>query len=526
VGTLTPESDMLADRSHDDVLDDRFVVRELRDRDGLGELYLAYDQASGDRVALKVFRPATMSPERFAREAAILEGLQHPGIVRHLAHGTTPGGAPYLATQWVEGEDLAERMGRERLTLTEVVALGIALARALGAAHAAGVMHRDLKPRSVMLHGFRVGGARLIDFGPGGSDAAARGLARPGAGLAARGYTAPERVLRDPLRIGPRADLFSLGCVLYEALADAAPFEAHDPEEVFRRILFFDPRPLAECVQGLPVGLATLVEQLLEKDPDERPLDGAAVARALETIPVATRRDGVRMSVLRGAAAGMVRVSGEPVVDIGRHPSATLALPDASAARFHCELVRDDNGRLVVRDLGSHGGLAVDGERVASAELRDGAVLAIGRSLVRVERASNADCGPTELERALSGDTNVLLEGEGEPRAFAERLHAGGARRRGPYAAVYGSAFRARDLAHLSGGTLLLMEPETLSNDAQHDLADFAETRLAPTSRGRVHADVRLIAHGAVDLRVAVNGRRFLSDLFKALAGARLRLPV
>jgi predicted component of type VI protein secretion system len=221
----------------------------------------------------------------------------------------------------------------------------------------------------------------------------------------------------------------------------------------------------------------------------------------------------------------MVRVSGEPVLDIGRHPSATLALPDASAARFHCEVVREGRGRLVVRDLGSHGGLAVDGERVTRCELRDGAVLAIGQCLVRVERASNADCGPTELERALSGDTNVLLEGVGDPRAFAERLHASGARRRGPYAAVYGSAFRARDLAPLSGGTLLLMEPETLSNDAQHDLADFAETRLAPTSRGRVHADVRLVAHSTVDLRVAVNGRRFLSDLFKALAGARLRLP-
>jgi hypothetical protein len=516
---------MLADPSSDDVLDDRFVVRELRHRDSLGELYVAYDQASGDRVALKVLRPATASPERFAREAGILVGLEHPGIVRHLAHGTTRSGAPYLVMEWLEGEDLAERMRRQRLTVAEVVALGIALARALGVAHAAGLTHRDLKPRCVMLQGFRAAGARLLDFGLGRSDVAMRGLARTGAAVETRGYAAPEQVLQDHLRVGPRADLFSLGCVLYEALADGAPFEAHDPEEVVRRLLFVDPRPLAACVPGLPAGLAALVEHLLAKDPDDRPHDGDAVASALEAVPVTTRRDGVRMSVLRGAAAGMVRISGEPVVDIGRHPSATLALPDASAARFHCELVRDARGALMVHDLGSPGGLEVDGERVVRAELRDGAVLAIGRCLVRVERASNADCGPTELERALSSDTNVLLEGTAEPRAFAERLHESGVRRRGPYATVYGSAFRARDLAHLSGGTLLLLEPETLTNDAQHELADFAETRLAPTSRGRTHADVRLVAHSAVDLRVAVNGRRFLSDLFKALAGARLRLP-
>jgi DNA-binding NtrC family response regulator len=120
---------------------------------------------------------------------------------------------------------------------------------------------------------------------------------------------------------------------------------------------------------------------------------------------------------------------------------------------------------------------------------------------------------------------NVLLEGPGDPRAYAERLHGSGGRRRGPYAAVYGSAFRVRDLAHLTGGTLLLLEPESLTNDAQHDLADFAETRLVPTSRGRAHADVRLVAHSAIDLRVAVNGRRFLSDLFHALAGVRVPSP-
>jgi serine/threonine protein kinase len=519
---------MLAERSLDYVVDGRFVVRELRHRGTRSELYVAYDQTSGERVALKVVRAGGTSPERFAREAQTLTRLWHPGITRHLAHGTTSGGAPYVVMEWLEGEDLAERLRRERLGVAEVVTLGIALARALDAAHTQGLVHRDLKPGNVLLEGFRPASAKLLDFGLGWTHGAVRELARPRASLAARGYVAPEQILGDPLHVGPRADLFSLGCILYEALTDRPAFEVQaqaqpqDHEEVLRRILFVDPEPLAARAPGLPAGLASLVEWLLSKDPENRPLGAAAVASALEAVPVSTRRDGVRLSVLRGTDFGTVRVLGEARMDLGRHPSATLPLRDAAIARFHCEIARSEDGVLVAADLGSAHGLEVDGERVTRAELHDGAVLTIGHALVRVERVPNADCGPTGLELARSGDMNVLLEGPGDPRVFAERLHGSGGRRRGPYAAVYGSALRIRDLAHLSGGTLLLLEPETLTPEGQHELADFAETRMVPTSRGRAHADVRLVAHPAIDLRLAVNGRRFLPDLFQALAGIRV----
>jgi hypothetical protein len=220
----------------------------------------------------------------------------------------------------------------------------------------------------------------------------------------------------------------------------------------------------------------------------------------------------------------MVRVVGEARVDIGRHPSARLVLRDGAVSRFHCELAREARGGLVVRDLGSATGLEVDGTRMPCGEVRDGAVLGVGKSLVRVERVDNVDCGPTGLELARSGDMNVMLEGEGDPRGLAERLHASGRRRKGSYAAVYGSALRIADLAHLSGGTLLLLEAETLTPEAQRALADFAETRMVPTSRGRAHADVRLVASSAKDLRAAVNGRRFLGELFEGLAGVRVVL--
>lgn len=514
---------MPVERTVDGLLDGRFVVRELRRRGSHGERYLAYDQANGERVALEVLRSGITSPERFAREAASLVGLRHVGIVRHLAYGFTGRGEPYVVTEWLEGEDLAERLRRERLTVSEVVTLGLTLSRALAAAHARGMVHRDVRPGNVLLQGFRAAGACLTDFGPGRIRSAVRDLAGPGATPSVRGYVAPEQVLGDHLRVGPHADLFSLGCVLYEALAHA-PFEASDPGEVLRRILFVDPLPLAAFAPGLPAGLAPLVEQLLAKDPDERPAGARAVARALEAIPVTARRGGVRLSVVRGVDIGTARVIAEPRVDIGRHPSARLVLRDGAASRFHCELARDARGGLVARDLGSATGLEVDGRQVLRAEVRDGGVLGVGKSLVRVACVDDVDGGPSSLELARAGDMNVLLEGEGDPRAMAERLHGGGKRRREPYAAVYGSALRIADLAHLSGGTLLLLEAETLTHEAQRALADFAQTRMVPTSRGRAHADVRLVACSGRDLRAAVNGRRFLGELFEALAGVRVSL--
>jgi serine/threonine protein kinase len=514
---------MLARSMIDGVLDGRFIVRETLRRDATAEAYLAYDQESGERVVLKVVSQAAASPALFATEAAILTRLWHPAVVRHVAHGTTAAGAPYLVTEWMEGEDLGERMRREKLAVGDVVTLGAAIASGLAAAHTEGIVHRDLQPRSVMLDRFQVGSARLQDFGLGQAPAG-RTRGRAAAAVATRGYTAPEQLVGDQLRVGPQADVFSLGCILYEALGAGAPFEADDPEELVRKILFVDPPPLAPRVPGLPKGLAHLIESMLAKDPDDRPSGAAAVARALAAIPVTSRRDGLRLSIVRGPDAGLVLECGEPRVDIGRHPSCTLVLREGAVSKFHCDLSRSEQGTIVVRDLYSKNGVDIDGVRTLYAEVRDGAQLGIGHCTIRVECLDNGDFGPPARERALSGDTNVMLEGEGDHRGFAERLHARGARRNGPFASVYGSALRIADLASLSGGTLLLLEPETLSAHAQRALVSFAETRTVPTSRGRAAADVRVVTHSAVDLRLAVNGRQMMSDLFHVLAGVRVVL--
>jgi hypothetical protein len=487
----------------------------------MGELYEAWDDARGERVALKLLRAGSTAHERFEREGALLATLDHPGIVRHIAHGVTPLGQRYLAMEWLEGEDLAERLQRERLTIGETVALGAALGRALGAAHARGVVHRDIKPRNIFLPGFRPARAKLIDFGLARSNDPVREVTRTGVALGTRGYMAPEQVAGDPRSVGPRADLFSLGCVLYECALGVAPFEADDSSEVLRRILFEDP-PLLSGRPGLPPELAALIAMALEKNPEDRPADAGAFVEALEAIVLAPSADGVRAAVIEGADVGLVRVVGA-TMDIGKHPSATLALRDTAASRFHCE-VTCAGGALSVRDLGSTSGLTVDGERVTRARLRDGAVLGIGASRVRVDRVAEAAAETDDLERARSGDMNVLLEGDHwQPRAFAEALHSFGARRRALCVPVYGAALRVEDLAALSGGTLLLEEADSLSDEAQQALFEFVTTRTAPTSRGRVPSDVRIITHAGVDLRTAVNAKQFRAELFHVLAGIRLR---
>src|SRR5690242_246377 len=135
-----------------ELIDNRFLLRHLAGTGGMGEVYKAIDRETGAPVAVKALTARRGDDAvRFAREARILSELDHPQIVRHVAHGALASGEPYLAMEWLDGEDVSARLSRGRLGAAETVALAVRVAEALGFAHARGVVHRDLKPSNIFL---------------------------------------------------------------------------------------------------------------------------------------------------------------------------------------------------------------------------------------------------------------------------------------------------------------------------------------------------------------------------------------
>src|SRR4051812_33843907 len=131
----------------------RFTPGELVGRGGMGSVYRAVDQHTGQTVALKLLHGPGTESARFLREAQLLSELRHPGIVKYIAHGLTPEGTPYLAMEWLDGEDLAQRLTHATLTPAQSMLLLLRVTKALAAAHQYGIIHRDLKPANLFLRG-------------------------------------------------------------------------------------------------------------------------------------------------------------------------------------------------------------------------------------------------------------------------------------------------------------------------------------------------------------------------------------
>ncbi|MFO0589446.1 MAG: protein kinase [Polyangiaceae bacterium] len=261
----------------------RFERGELVGKGGAGSVYRAVDSSTGVTVALKVLvsdDPRTV--ERFEREARSLADLVHPHIVRYVDHGRTPEGEAYLAMEWLEGESLAARLVRGALTLRESLDLGHAVADALASAHARGVVHRDVKPSNLFLDQGVARDVRMLDFGLAQVASASRVITHTGAVIGTPGYMAPEQARGDDAgRVDARADLFSLGAVLYECLTGKRAFEGVHMMALLAQLLLAETPRVRETLPQVPPALDDLVARLLAKDPDDRPASAAEVASAL-----------------------------------------------------------------------------------------------------------------------------------------------------------------------------------------------------------------------------------------------------
>jgi eukaryotic-like serine/threonine-protein kinase len=231
--------------------------------------------------------------ERFVREGALLAEISHPSIVSYVGHGTTAEGLPYLAMEWLEGEDLAERLARQPLTLREsLTVLGGAL-RGLQLAHRRGIVHRDLKPSNLFLRGRHIDDVVLLDLGIARYVGGDTSLTRHGTILGTPSYMAPEQA-QGQLAVGPAVDVFSLGCVLFECLTGDPPFVGAHVLTVLAKVLFEEAPRLRDVRPEIPETVAALVDHMLAKDPARRLSDAIALVAALEQLGAVAEVDAPR----------------------------------------------------------------------------------------------------------------------------------------------------------------------------------------------------------------------------------------
>ncbi len=431
------------------LLDDRFELGPATGTGGMATVYRARDRRTGATVAVKMLYQD--AGNEHDREARILAKLDHPAIVRYVAHGHV-GERSYIVMEWLEGTDLAALLRRGPLAPDAALGVALQIASALGHAHARGIVHRDVKPGNVFFVDGDLSRAKLLDFGI-ARDAAepASALDRAGMVVGTPGYMAPEQIALN--ESDARADVFSLGCVLYRAIGGVAPFASTGHAlGALARSLLDDVTPLRELVEDLPRGLDDLVLRMLAKAKELRPSDGAAITAALSSIqrrslepplPAAlTGREKRNVSVilLGGDLAGEGDATSFTIVTRAT-PSSEAPTLEALAARFGASLVVLPHGALVATIAYERAATdqAVRAARfaLALARLRPGLpiALATGRSEivgntpvgVAIERATEllAKAGPGVAIDAVTASLveNAFDVAPGEPRMLgAERV--------------------------------------------------------------------------------------------------------
>jgi TolB-like protein/Tfp pilus assembly protein PilF len=305
----------------------KFRLLEPLGRGGQGTVWKAEDTLRGRIVALKLFEgPLIHTREfraRFESEARAASTLDHPGIAG-ASEAEIADEFAHIVFRFVEGEDLSERIARAPLSPSEAMRIGRDLASALAHAHAAGVLHRDVKCPNIRITSD--GHAVLLDFGI----AAIRGATRvtqTGQLVGTIGYVAPE-VLRGA-DASPRSDLYSLGVVLFESLTGHMPFRGEKPDALWHQATTRDaPRP-SELDARIPAPVDGLVHGLLSRDPADRPADARALEAAIERV-----ESGIRPGLATNVRAALQRVVVRPVRRVSRWLRLVLGLEPRPATLF------------------------------------------------------------------------------------------------------------------------------------------------------------------------------------------------
>jgi len=332
---------------------------------GMGEVWLAEHTVLERRAAIKLLNArASADPDlvaRFLNEARAATAIADPGIVQVFDVGQTDNGTAYIVMELLEGETLHARLQRGTLALTDVLRIVRQVASSLGAAHERGIVHRDLKPENIFLvrDPEVVGGerAKILDFGIAKLTGIATGVqTHASMVMGTPMYMSPEQC-RGAGEVDERADIYSLGCVLFTLLAGRPPFNAEGAGELIALHLM-EPAPrVSAFVPGVPVLVDELVARCLDKIPAARYANGAALAEALGSLVVdgritpgpylvpvsmttltsaisvsqrAPRRSRTRIAIV---AASIVMIAGAGIVIVTRdHGTPTPTPPTPGSA--------------------------------------------------------------------------------------------------------------------------------------------------------------------------------------------------
>jgi serine/threonine-protein kinase len=263
-------------------LADRYRLERELGAGGMATVYLAQDLKHDRKVALKVLKPelaAVLGAERFVVEIKTTAALQHPHILPLFDSGTADGFL-YYVMPYIQGETLRAKLDREtQLGVDEAVKVASDVADALHYAHTQGVVHRDIKPENILLANGR---PMVADFGIALAVSAAAGgrMTETGLSLGTPHYMSPEQATAEK-ELTARSDIYSLGSVLYELLTGSPPHVGASAQQIVRKIVMDDARPVTELRKSVPVNVSAAVAKALEKLPADRFASAAQFAAAL-----------------------------------------------------------------------------------------------------------------------------------------------------------------------------------------------------------------------------------------------------
>lgn len=348
----------------DDSLAGRRLGRfELVRRIGAGatsQVYLATDCELGREVALKLLSPhfqQAEQAERFRREAIAASALNHPNIVTIYDIGED-GGRTFLATEYIEGESLKQRLTRGPMEPAEAIAIAGDLASALSAAHARGILHRDISPNNIMIR--RDGMVKLLDFGLARIESyPSSGHTLEGTLLGTPSHMSPEQARG--LRVDERSDLWGLGVVLHEMLTGETAFTGDTLPDILVAVLERQPCRPSERNPAVSPALDRLVGRLLSKQPDGRPISAAEVQEELQRLADAPAQPGrsrltAVIAIVMAAAGGFAWWRLTPSAPAAAPQPAMYQLTRTAAEnRVTASAVSPDGKRMAYAELG--GGL-------------------------------------------------------------------------------------------------------------------------------------------------------------------------